>query len=582
VLIALRNSRRSFLSSALRAASAVFIEPAYAAIPAGSLQASILDAYKAKRGTFVIPAGTYHLEPAAAAGAHLSFHDMNDFEIDARGVELVLANPLIGGVEFVGCHKVRFHGATIRYEIPPFTQGTVESVAPDRKWFTLRIDTGYPANFDDPKFFPAQPIGSLFDARTRNLKSPVYDINASKIERVSGSLFRLYGGGPEGAGDLAAFRGSGHHSISVINCAGMDIRDITIYNSGMFAVLETLGEGGNYYSFQVKRGPRPAGARTDPLYSSSADGFHSTTMRQGPTLENCYFEHMPDDGIAIHGIYSLVLKADGNRFVVNKSSFRPGDPMLLFNIEGSPAGEAVVKAIAPAADFRNTRQSSRKAVANETAGPYFEITLDQSLPAAFDYLCSNPAALGSGYVIRNNTIHQNRARGMLLKAHNGIVEGNIVDGSSVSGIVLSPELWWNEACYSRNVTIRNNTVRNLPDNPRSYGGIVIAAVTDHPVPGYGHQHILLEGNRIESVNGVNLLITSAEDVTVRNNSFVNAQHVVSQPAGAQWGEDSGALVYLTEARDIRLMGNTVSGLGQANRRRIEATSTVSHLESDWT
>ena len=574
--------RRSLLASALGAAAAAMcIRPACGDTQAGTIQQSVLDAYRAKRGSIVIPSGTYRIAPRSGAASHLNFHDIADFEIDARGVHLVFTDVTLGGIEFVNCRSVRFHGATLRYEVPPFTQGTVESIAPDRTWFNLRIDPGYPANFDDAKYFPATPPGCLFDAGTRRLKAGTYDIGAARVERLGVNLFRLYGRGAESVGDLAAFRGSGRHNITLLNCGRMDVRDVTIYNSGMFGVWEGRGEGGNYYSFTIQRGPAPAGSKTDPLYSTSADGFHSSSMRHGPVLENCSFEGMPDDGIAIHGIYSLVLEAAGGRLVINRNSFQAGDPLLLFNPAGSPAGEAVVKSVTLAPDFRNFRRSRRTTVANQTSGPYFEISIDRSLPAEFDSLCSNPSALGSGYVLRNNTIRNHRARGMLLKAHHGLVEGNTLDGSSVSGIVLSPELWWNEACYSRDVTIRNNVVRNLPDNPRSYGAIAVAAVTDGPVPGCGHQHIILEDNRIENINGVNLLVTSAEDVTIRNNRLINAQRGASPSAGAKWGEDSGALLYITEANGVHIQGNTVLGVGPANQRLIESTSTATGIQSDW-
>jgi hypothetical protein len=580
--VARKIGRRSLLTSALGAASAAVVcrRSAFGGSEAGSIQQPVLDAYRAKRGSVVIPAGTYRIIALPSAASHLSFHDMADFEIDARGAHLIFTGVMQGGIEFVNCRNVRFHGATMRHEVPPFTQGTVESIAPDRTWFTLRIDAGYPANFDDSKYFPAAPMGCLFDGKTRRLKPQAF-ISTSKVERLSGSLFRLYGGGPESVGDLAAFRGSGRPGIMLMNCGQMDIRDVTIYNSGMFGVLETRGDGGNHYSVEIKRDAPPSGATTDPLYSTSADGFHSAVMRKGPVLENCSFEGMPDDGIAIHGVYSLVLQAAGDRLVINRSSFQVGDPLLLFDVAGSPAGEAVVKAVTPAPDFKNARQSQRTTLGNNTLGPYVEILLDRSLAADFDYLCSNPAAIGSGYVLRNNTIRDHRARGMLLKAHNGLVEGNTIDGSTVSGIILSPELWWNEACYSRNVIIRNNTVRNVPDNPQSYGAIAVAAITDRPVPGYGHQHIVLEGNRIENINVVNLLITSAQDVTIRNNSFINAQRAAIPTPGAKWGEDPGALVYVTEAKDVRIEGNTFSRLGLANRSLVKTTSTVTQLQSDW-
>jgi hypothetical protein len=580
----MKMDRRSFLTSTLAATSAAVVcrRVGFGDTQAGSIQQSVLDAHRAKRGSIVIPAGTYRIVVNPSAGSHLSFHGLADFEIDARGVHFVFTDVTLGGITFVNCRNVHFHGATIRYEVPPFTQGTVESIAPDRTWFTLGVDAGYPTNFDDPKYFPVAPIGCLFDPETRRLKSGAYEISVRKVERLSGSLFRLYGNGLEAVGDLAAFRGSGRHNILVMNCGQMEIRDVTIYNSGMFGVCEIRGEGANHYSVEIKRDGPPSGAKTDPLYSTSADGLHSDSVRHGPVVENCSFECMPDDGIAIHGVSSMVLDAKADRLVINRNSFQAGDPLLLFDVEGVPADEAVVKAVTPAPDFQSTRQSRRTIKGNNTTGPYFEVVLDRSLAADFDYLCTNPAALGSGYILRNNTIRNHRARGMLLKAHNGLVEGNTIDGSSISGIVLGVELSWNnEACYSRNVVIRNNTVRNLPDNPQSYGAIVIQAGKDRPVPGYGHRHIVLEDNRIENTNGVNLLITSAEDVTVRHNRFDNAQRVPSKPRGAAWGEDGGALIYITEAKDVRIEGNTNTGLGPANRSLVKTASTATQIQSDW-
>ena len=530
----------------------------------------------------MIPSGTYRIAAASAEGSHLNFHNLADFEIDARGVEFVCTNVTRGGVEFVNCRNVRFHGATIRYEIPPFTQGTVESIAPDRSWFTLRIDAGYPANFDDPKYFPATPMGCLFDAKTRRLKAAGLRHKRAQSGAAGVGLFSGYT--VKGLNPSAIWRhfaaADGTTSL-LINCGQMDIRDVTIYNSGMFGVLEARGAGGNHYSVQIKRGAPPSGAKDEPLYSTSADAFHSSNMRNGPVLENCSFEGMPDDGIAIHGIYSLVLSAAGDRLVINKNNFQAGDPLLLFDLAGSPAGEAVVKAMTPAPDFRNTRQSQRATNGDNTVGPYFEIVLDPGLDAGFDYLCSNPSALGSGYVLRNNTIRNHRARGMLLKAHNGLVEGNTIDGSSISGIVLAPELWWNEACYSRNVIIRNNTVRNLPDNPRSYGAVVVAAVTDRAVPGYGHRHIVLEDNRTENINGVNLLITSAADVTIKNNRFINPQRV-RPPAGAAVGRRFRRVGLCHRSQRCSHRGQyRLRRLGAANRSLIRTTSTATQIRSDW-
>jgi hypothetical protein len=221
-----------------------------------------------------------------------------------------------------------------------------------------------------------------------------------------------------------------------------------------------------------------------------------------------------------------------------------------------------VTAVRPIAAYRNSKKSRRDTQTDNTTGPYFEVTLDTPLAADFDYLASNPAATGSGYILRNNTIANHRARGMLLKADHGLVEGNSIDGSSMGAIVLTPEFWWNESCYSRDVIIRRNIIRRVARAPRQLGAVMVAALNPSPVAACGHRNILLEGNRFEDVPGVNLFISSACDVTVKNNSFLHPHLHGASGASPEyaWSRPAlGSLIFVTEARGVRFEGNVVWG-----------------------
>jgi hypothetical protein len=542
----------------------------------GSIQAAITTAFRAGQKQIRIPPGAYRISPPQS-GPHLLFKNFSDFIIDAAGVELIFTDRTRGGIEFRDCSNVTISGVSVRFEVPPFTQGVVEAVSPAGDWYDVRIDVGYPADFDDPRYFPAAPFGSLFDPKSRKIRPDAFDLSELRIERRGPDLFRLFRNPPSGGGvqsvtpgDLVAFRGSGEHNISVLNSTGVRLEGVTVYNSPAFAVFEADGEGLNHYRISVKPGPRPAGARSDPLFSSAADAFHSVNVRHGPVLENCHFESMGDDAIAIHGTYSLVLQSDGTRLIVSKGSFRQGDPIRLWDLQDRPAGETVVKAIRPLRSIANARRSQRDTRTDNSTGPYFEITLAHSVSAAYDYLASNPEAEGSGFILRNNTIWNHRARGMLLKADNGLVEDNTIDGSTIGGIVVTPEFWWNEADYSRNVIIRNNTIRNVARAPYSLGGMVVAAIDHMPVPACGHRDIKITGNRFENIDGVNLLITSACGIRVENNRFVRAQQHARANAGAAWGEDPTALIFVTKAQAVRLKGNQAWEPGPFSKRLVRA------------
>ena len=549
-----------------------------------SLQKGIEAAWKAGLKRIVVPAGIYR--PASPGGRfYLAFADLADFEIDARGATLLRADPTKGGIEFLRCRNVALRGLALANETPPFTQGAIAAVDPKGLWYEVRIDQGYPAAFDDPKFFPAAPTGYLFDPATRQWKPDSQDFYCTRAERRGPDLFRIHFDRPRmpdaenvALGDLMAFRGNGRTDIYVGRCSGMRIEGVAIRSGGGFCIHEDGGEGGNRYTYTVTYGPKPQGADAAPLIACNADAFHSSGVRRGPTLEGCLFEGMPDDGIPIHGAYAMVVEADGATLTVctvGDNFFRAGDPLRLFDPEGGFAGEAVVQAVGPAQGFQPKVRTTRERYKNSTR--FFRLTLDRALPARFECLVSDPAANGSGYVVRNNVIRNHRARGMLLKADDGLVEGNIVEGSTIAGIVLAPELWWNEACYSRNVVLRGNTVRRVgyaTVGPWTGQAGAITVLGEGKGAGRpGHRRLVIENNTIADCDGVNLLVTSAQDVRVAGNRFVRP---MTRPTrrGADHGLDTGALVWLGDCRDVRFEGNTVVEAGPCLHTLVGAAPTA--------
>jgi hypothetical protein len=354
------------LAGPLRAASA--ISPDHPEL----LQQQILAAYAAGQKSVVIPAGVYQVPPLGN-GFHLDLENMNNFEIDARGATLVFQDQTVGGIYFYNCVGVYFHGATLYFGTPPFSQGVIQAIAPDGSSLDVQIEKGYPSNLDDPKHFTPQIIGHLFDSGTRSWKPNVGgDIYGTQTQRLGPDTFRIFtndvGGGA--VGDLVGFRsGIGDHILRVDACSRMVLTNLTIFNSPGGAVQEDIGSqlGPNQYTnITVKRGPRPPGAVTDPLFTTIG-GPGSSESRQGPDIENWYMEYMPDDGIAIGGQNSWVMEASGNTLIVSNTyvgsgvNFQVGDPVRLEDTHDLPAGEAVVTEIVALLNTSpNARASARR------------------------------------------------------------------------------------------------------------------------------------------------------------------------------------------------------------------------------
>jgi uncharacterized protein (TIGR03437 family) len=582
--IAARAVLALWLPLCCAAAGAVTISPSHPEL----LQQGILAAYKAGQSSVTIPAGTYQIPPLGN-GFHLDLENMSNFEIDARGATFVFQDQTAGGIYFWNCDGIWFHGATLYYATPPFSQGVVRAVAADDSYVDVQIEKGYPTNLDDSKYYLPQLIGHLFDGQTRWWKPNVVgDIYGTKTQRLATDTFRIFTGDTGGAAvdDLLGIRsGVGDHILRVDGSSRMRLANLTIYNSPGGAVQEdicgALGQN-QYTSIIVKRGPQPPGATTNPLFTTIG-GPGSTSCRTGPDIENWYMESMPDDGIAIGGQDSWVMEASGNTLIVsntwvgNAVNFQVGDRLDLLDPHDESVGEAVVTGVVALTSYTATCKSQRTTVTDFTVGPYYKITLDRAVTAGCDYLASNPGASGAGYVLRNNTIMNHRERGMILQADNGIVEDNLIDGSTLSALYIGPESYWGSAGYSHNLTIRNNTIRNVGYWAGSTAALVVASNSQYGLtPAGNFQNILIDGNTFEDFNVTAMFISSVSGVTVSNNTFVNLQQT-SPYAIDNRGENvlPGTVIYVAKSDQVQFQGNTSSQLGAFNTAFIEAAPSAS-------
>ena len=566
-------------------------EPAPAATDDhGAIQQQIDAAAKQGLARVVLAPGLYRLAAPPAARAHLHFSDLKNLEIDATGVTLVFTTRDKGAIVFDRCRNVTLRGATLLRDPIPFSQGHLVAVSPDRKALDIRVSAGYPADIEDKRFFPDISL-NLYDPATRRWQDEDSPDKAQPIEVLSADTFRFHVARPVRpagwtVGAAVTWRGTVRADISLNGCAGMRIAGVTIRGGAGFCVLESGGAGGNYFNYTVTYGPRPPGATEDPLLASNADGFHSNAVRHGPTLENCHFEGMNDDGIPIHGQYALVRKPSAGSGIVIQSKNPPfcegGDLLRFYDERGAFAGEAHVVSVAPLPAYTPPAPPPKDLrLFQDIAHPVYErVTLDRAPGARPGWLAANANANGDGFVIRGCTVRNNRARGMLIKASDGLIENCTVEGNSMGGIIVAPEMtFWNESDYARNVVVRHNILRqtNYWTQPgTTQAGALTIAAGEHrrfvPLPG-GHRNVTVEDNTFEDDDGPNLVVTSAEGVAIRNNRFVRPMEN-ENGRGSAAHVDPHALIWLTECSGITLAGNTVSDPGPFLKSNVVATPTA--------
>jgi hypothetical protein len=553
---------------------------------ASVIQKQIEQAAQSGQKQVVIAPGTYRLKSDGPGKVHLDFSGLKNLEIVATGVTFIFTTHDKSSMRFTKCENVAFRGATLIRDPIPFSQGKITALAPDGKSVDVQVDAGYPTDVDNPRSFGPFWL-NLFDAKRHwQDDSP----KATSIQKLGPDSFRfnIARKFPSDyvVGSSVAWRGKGGTDIDLADCQDMKILDVTIKSGAGFCVHEEGGEGRNTYTYTLTFGPRPPGATEDPLLASNADGFHSSGVRHGPTLINCHFEGMNDDGIAIHGKYALVQQLTGNDLIVqttyHRTYCRPGDTLRFIDDKGAVAGEAKVTAVADT-DFTPTLAPPKELRAfSSDENPAFEkITLDTPVPAQPHWLVNNENACGDGFVIRGCTVKYNRARNMMLKASDGLIEDSTAEGGSMGGIVLTPEMgYWNEADYAQNVIIRHNTLINCDyyrqPGASQTGALTVAAFEHHrfvPLPG-GHRNITIEDNTFQNDDGTNLLITSAQGVTIKNNHFIQPmQHETER--GIANHIDPAALITLIQCSGVDLSGNTLSNPGPYFKKEIDAAPTAS-------
>ena len=553
----------------------------------GSILRGVEAAASAGQPRVIIPPGIYRLAADPASDVHLHFSNLKNLEIDATGATLVFTTPSKDSIIFEHCANTTFRGATLRRDPISFSQGKIIALSADQRAIDVQVSAGY-RDPTDPSFGVASIFLNLYHGR--QWANGIFPAPGAKLESLAPGRFRFHANRPAtfGAGwtvgSSVTWRGRAGPDINLIDCQGMKMIGLTLENSAGYCMREQGGEGGNYYSYTVTYGPKPPGATEEPLMSCNAGAFQSSAVRHGPTLENCLFEGMNDDGIPMHGQYGLVMESTGTRMIVevrHPPFCQAGDQLRLIDERGALAGEAKVVAAA-VVPYHPTQPAppDLHMFRDPTGADFEQLMLDRPADVKFGWLAANASANADGFVVRHCTVRSNRERGMLIKASDGVIENCTVEGSPRAGIVICPEMGaWDEADYARNLVIRHNVIRNVggfhqPGSTQP-GALTIAAY-EHgrfvPLPG-GHRNIVVEDNTFENIDGVNLLISSAEGVVVRNNRFI---HPMWKPTdrGQAVGVDMQALIWLTECSGVTLSGNVVIDPGPELQKKVEVTPTA--------
>jgi hypothetical protein len=519
-----------------------------------SLGKEVADAYAAGSRRIVIRSGTYNF--SLSHHSILNLDGWHDARLSGHSVTLVSSETDWGNelIHMSMCSNVQIDGLTLSQSWQTASQGKVTSVSQANGKTTCiwRPDKGYP--LPDPGAAHMNKGPNVVDAKTRLLKQGVGDQwdaglsdNGDGTYQVSFSrVINL------AVGDWLVARGKAAPcKLDLLNCHGCAISNIVFLRNAFASLREDKGGGNSYSECHWQLGPKPDDATEKPLVSCSVDGFHSTEAYPGPDIENCDFSGvLLDDCITVHGFLQEVKSSNGDTIVVDGDGgkLRSGQPIRI----GAPGffKNAFVKFVAPNTDHTAT------------------VTLDQDLGVPVGAKVSNPLWNGQSFKVLNCHIGFTRSRGILVKADEGLIQGNVITDCGASGVSAGPEYDWKEGDYVQDLAIKDNQfIRN------GFTGNRNAAVLIHGEGAKGNHNITIEGNTFESNFSGDISVAWTNGATMEHNNFTS-------PSSIPIGLHSPTAVTLASSSDVRFLQNLFKNSTTYSKPVVSVAPSVDGMQDD--
>ena len=180
--------------------------------------------------------------------------------------------------------------------------------------------------------------------------------------------------------------------------------------------------------------------------SLGADAIHIVNTDGCFNIENNDISGQGDDALNVHDGLGCADEVSGNEILLTANA-------MLIDV-GDTLG------------FRDDKFNATDIRATVTAKEqirydYFRLTFDRNLDGVVgrNYIAYSTAYDSGNYIIRNNYIHENRARGFLLQSSNGLCENNTfykIDMQAIKIVMdISRGLWYEGTGVDR-LVIRNN------------------------------------------------------------------------------------------------------------------------------
>ncbi len=474
--------------------------------------------------TLIIPKGVYKFN----TGMYIQIMYLYDVLIDGQGSEFVFSGT--GYFQIIGCQRVEIRNLYVDWDWEKKRIGDlfrVSKAGPNGLYFDctfFEIENADPSmiwetvnQFDPETLTPGVENGKEYWKGS---------LGFNKVEKIGPNVLRIY---PLSSLD---FNVNDVYMVRHIKClahafevqtasSNITFREVVIYSApGMgFGVY---GDANHIQLLGCKIMLKP---NTNRHLSTYADGFHVASSQGYIRLENCDFSYMGDDAVNLHDNVGIVIGKDNDVLSVRTAqTFKKGDSIEVRSSDLSTVQYTSV--------IISTEPGDLSGVIN--------FTMKDAIPEIIAKNCVviNKRYTTGNYIIKNNYFHENRARGMLIQAPNGLIEGNKFYKNQGPAILITTDInydHWQEGAGADNVVCRNNTIQNC--DICNWGSAI--QMIAHLPDGKGNcslfTNIVFDHNTLIDTTSESFYLQYGSNITVKNN-------IIKNPASKNKNlEDSGTI-----------------------------------------
>lgn len=539
-----------------------------------ALNKAIAHCAKIGAAKLVLNRGAYRM----TAPTPLRFDGLKDFEFDGGGSVFLFhrVKPGILNCRAADCERTVLRNFSMDWdwETDPLAS-LVEAVGSGKNYvdFKLYEYDRFPkrdvtiANFSayDPVAKAVGREGGVSRAFRMTPNRP-----ALKTEWISDNVLRIFMP-PDGIAKGDHFRLQHYYyndndGFHLYNNRNFSMEDINIYSCAGHAIKVDGHQ--KYWQFLRVRIAPPKGVPRRPI-SSTADHCHIVRSNGFMKILDCEFGWGADDCLNLHDIASFAVKSGPNSVRTLRrwpdSLPRQGEIAELRNGDYSPTGVN--------APVREIREIDRK---NGTYELVFDCAVPDPIRGEEGFILFNHSYDSRNIIVRNSTFQRNRARGLLLLGRDITIENNRFYHNEMGAIKIETGYTfdrWSEGYGASNIVVRGNVFDTVnPSDTRNDGmardiyiGVYLqrdpsVQRTDYPIL----RDILFENNTFRETFGLAAFISSAENVTFRDNTFINTA-ARRKPLPYRGG------FYVTHARDVRIVNNRYVKSPLADNPRVIVT-----------